>query len=316
MSTHPVLHPLANSLSQPRTWAFHIYTLWLFTASDIKSVIIPETLLGLSSALSGPILTTNPSPTLLAVLARTPLIILWNWLSLLLFDIDNQFQPHSIVEDAVNKPWRAIPSQRLTAAQARRLLIVIIPTVFLATLYLGGTREAATLMVMTWMYNDLGGADDGVVVRNLLNAFGYMCYGSGSMIVAAKYGEHELNPTARYWLAMMGGIIFTTLQMQDMPDVEGDAARGRKTIPLLYGDTVARYSIAVPVLAWSIICPAFLGMNVLGYVAPVVVGIFLGSRLLLMRSVVADGGTWKVWCVWITVIYLLPVCKDHGALFS
>ena len=294
--------------------AFHLYTIWLFTSSDIKSVIIPETALGIASALAGNLLTTNAAPRLATVLARTPQIALWNWLNLLLFDVNNQCQTKSVLEDSVNKPWRAIPSQRLTAQQARRLLLIIIPTVFLATHYLGGTREAVALMVMTWMYNDLGGADDNFVVRNLLNALGYMCYSSGSMIVATGYGQHHLNKTADVWLTMIGAIIFTTLQMQDMPDVKGDAARRRRTIPLIYGDLAARYSIALPIVAWSAICPAFWRLDLYGYVGLGVVGAYLTFRLFKFRYDQADSETWKLWCLWITLIYILPLWKEHVAI--
>lgn len=228
-------------------------------------------------------------------------------MNLLLFDIDNQFQPGSITEDTLNKPWRAIPSQRLTAQQARHCLLLVIPTVFCATLYLGGTREAVTLMVMTWMYNDLHGADVSIATRNLLNAFGYMCYSSGSMRVAGLSTNESTK--AKYWLALIGGVIFTTLQMQDMPDVRGDAARGRRTVPLVYGDCIARWSIAVPVVAWSFIFPAFWGMNPSGYIPTVGAGGVFIARLLMRRSSAADGDTWKLWCVWLTTIYLLPVCK-------
>lgn len=69
------------------------------------------------------------------------------------------------------------------------------------------------------------------------------------MKVVAGYGLHDLNETSTTWLAMIGGIIFTTLQMQDMADVHGDAKRRRKTVPLVYGDLAARYSIAIPVIA-------------------------------------------------------------------
>ena len=238
--------------------------------------------------------------------------MLWNWLNLFLFDIDNQFQPGSIVEDSVNKPWRAIPSGRLSAHQARRLLLFTIPTVFAATLYLGGTRPAVTLAVMTWMYNDLNGADDSLITRNLLNGLGYMCYSSGSMIVAAGYGVYEPNETAQQWLVIIGWIIFTTLQMQDMADVEGDAARGRRTVPLVFGDAVARYSIVVPLLSWSLFCPYFWQLSPIGYVCPLTAGSFFSFRLLTKRSVAADGVTWKFWCLWMTTIYLLPLWKDHG----
>ena len=291
---------------------FHAYTIWLFTYSDIKSVIIPQTLLGLSTALSGSLLTTNNTPHLLGVLAKTPQIALWNWLNLFLFDVDNQMQSDSVLEDSLNKPWRAIPSQRLTAIQARHLLLCLIPTVFAASVYLGGVRESVTLTVGTLMYNDLHGADENFVIRNLLNAFGYICYSSGSMIVAAGYGQHELNDSATWWLAIIGAIIFTTLQMQDMPDVEGDAARDRKTIPLIYGDWAARISIAVPVTAWSFICPTFWRLGIFGYIVPVAAGAVFILRLLILRSTAADAVTWKLWCVWIATIYLLPVFKEHG----
>lgn len=56
---------------------------------------------------------------------------------------------------------------------------------------------------------------------------------------------------------MIGAIIFTTLQTQDMADVHGDAKRGRKTFPLVYGDRAARWSITIPVTVWSLICLLF-----------------------------------------------------------
>ena len=300
--------------AQKRSLAYHLHTIWLFTASDIQSVIVPETLLGLASALTGSLLTTNPNPHVLDVLARTPRIMLWNWLNLFLFDLDNQFQPGSVLEDSVNKPWRAIPSGRLTAKQARRLLLFTIPSVFAATLWLGGLRESVTLAVMTWMYNDLGGADDSIVTRNALNGLGYMCYSSGSMIVAAGYGLYEPNATAQWWLVMIGGIIFTTLQMQDMADVEGDAARGRRTVPLIFGDAAARYTIAIPVLLWSYACAYFWGLPLLGYVGPLAVGLVFAFRLLTKRGIAADQMTWKFWCLWMSTIYLLPLWREHSAL--
>lgn len=83
----------------------------------------------------------------------------------------------------------------------------------LATLTLGGTREAVTLMLGTWMYNDLGEAKNGPFIRNLLNACGYICNSSGSMTVAAEYCEHELSEASAWWVAIVGGVIFTMTHM-------------------------------------------------------------------------------------------------------
>lgn len=273
---------------------------------------MPESISGITSALSGGILTDNDDPDPRQILSRIPKVILWNWLNLFLFDLCNQSVAQSVLEDSVNKPWRAIPSRRISATQTRTVLLLVIPSVYLATLRLGGTWESVTLMIGTWMYNDLGGADNGVVVRNLLNGFGYICYSSGSMKVATGYGLHDLNETSTVWLAMIGGIIFTTLQMQDMADVHGDAKRGRKTIPLVYGDSAARYSIAIPVIAWSFICPAFWNVGLIGFLIKILAaGVFL-TRLFLFRSVEDDALTWWFWCSWLSTVFITPLEKRFG----
>ena len=69
---------------------------------------------------------------------------------------------------------------------------------------------------LEYMYNDLGGADENFVVRNLINAAGFVCYSAGATRVAGGHGQHSLNQKAYRWLAIIGGIIFSTLQMQDM----------------------------------------------------------------------------------------------------
>ncbi|KAI9849934.1 MAG: hypothetical protein M1837_000148 [Sclerophora amabilis] len=309
--------PVVKALeSSQRSIFFHLHTIFLFTVNDIKTIVVPLTILGVAGALSGSLLTTNAAPNLLDVLARIPQVVFYNWINVLIFDISNQCQPGSVLEDVANKPHRPIPSKRITAAQARRLLTFVIPAVYAATLYLGGSREAVALMVMTWMHNDLGCAEDGsFVMKNLLNALGYMCYGSGAMAIAAGHGQHELNgTTANLWLAIIGAVIFTSVHTQDLPDMDGDAARDRRTVPLVYGHVAARWSIAVPVTAMSLICPAFFGLGPLGYLPPVIGGGLIAFRTLSLRTVAADAVTWKIWCAWLTLIFLLPLFKDHGAL--
>lgn len=185
------------------------------------------------------------------------------------------------------------------------MLLVVIPLVFAGCWWLGGMVETVAMMVLTWMYNDLGGADEMYIVRNIINALGFMCYSSGSTDVAA--GVHALTPQAYKWIAIVGGIVFTTLSMQDLPDVEGDAARGRMTSPLMMGDAWSRWEIAVPIFLWSIICPIFWNVTWLGYVIPVAVGVWLAGRVLCLRNVTADKISWQTWCLWTGVLYALPL---------
>ncbi|MCJ1237515.1 hypothetical protein MMC14_005501 [Varicellaria rhodocarpa] len=150
----------------------------------------------------------------------------------------------SIREDAVNKPWRPIISQRLTPHQARQLLLFLIPFVIGFSKALGGISLTVALVPLIWIYNDLGGADENWLIRNALNAGGLMCFGLGAMTIAADPKQYDLTNKAYIWAAMIGSVVLTTVHSQDLPDMDGDSARGRKTIPLIYGESVARYSVA------------------------------------------------------------------------
>lgn len=302
---------MQNGREAPESLLYHLRTLWLTTRNDLKSIVIPETAFGIFSALSGPILTTNQAPHPLTILKRLPLIILWNWVNVLIFDLANQRLTGSVIEDSINKPWRPLPSGRITTTQARRLLLAVLPIGFVITMYIGGMEETVAMMALTWMYNDLGGADESYLVRNVINAFGFMCYSSGATLVACGHGQYTLNREAYRWLAMVGGIVLTTLQMQDMSDQEGDLARSRGTIPLVLGDSAARWSIAIPVTFWSLTCPLFWKLHPSVCVLPLVLGGVVSLRVLFLRTVDGDKVTWKFWNVWISCLYLLPLIKYH-----
>lgn len=284
-------------------------TLWLFTCNDIKSIVGPETLFGVFSALSGPLMTSNEGPEFFIIISRIPKVALWLWLNLLLFTISNQSRLGSVKEDFFNKPWRPIPAKRISLAQSRRLLLAVIPTVFFLTIYLGAVEVSVALMVFTWMYNDLNGGDDNYVVRNFLNLLGFVSYSLGATLIAAGSPSYSLNNKAYQWLVTVGVVIFTTLQMQDLADQNGDRARGRGTLPLIFGDPVARWTVAVSVVFWSFFCPAFWRLEALGYIPPLFIGVTLAFRVLVKRNVPADKTTWKVWCVWTISLYALPLCK-------
>ena len=252
-------------------------------------------------------MTTNPSPILLTTVARLPQLVFWVWVHLLMEVIANQRLASSVLEDSVNKPWRALPTQRLTPDEARRLLLCIIPLVYLTSLYLGGTEVSVALMIFSYMYNDLDGANENYVIRNLLNACGLTCFSVGASVVAAGYGSYALNQRAYTWMAILSAVICSTVHTQDLADMEGDRLRGRKTIPLIHGEIIARCSIAVMVVAWSVFCPAFWNVPLLGYGLPLFIGGSLGIRVIVQRTVTADKISWQMWCTWMMTLYLLPL---------
>jgi 4-hydroxybenzoate polyprenyltransferase len=228
----------------------------------------------------------------------------------LTFNIANQRLENSVLEDAINKPYRPLPSKRISADEARYLLLILIPAGLAISTALGGLKETVAMLVLTWMYNDLGGADEDFRLRNLINACGFICHGSGSTLIAAGFGSYALSKQAEIWLVLTGAVIFTTLQVQDLPDMKGDAVRGRRTLPLVCGEGAGRWSVAIPVLIWSIICPYFWGLGVLSYAFTLVSGFVVSGRVLAIRNEAADEVTYKIWCLWLISLYVLPLFRS------
>ncbi|KAL9629634.1 MAG: hypothetical protein Q9164_006796 [Protoblastenia rupestris] len=277
-------------------------------------MIIPWTATGVVDALYGGLFLTDSSANLLDKIQRFPQAFLWLWLNTLAFAITNQMAAHSVTEDSINKPWRAIPSGRITSTQARNLLLGLVPVVYVINTYLGAGNTTLMAFILNWMYNDLGGSDIHYIVRNLINALAMVVASTGTTQVAIHTGDfrtsHVITSRGYQWLAIKAAIIFTTLQVQDLRDQEGDRARLRSTVPIVLGDELARWSIAVPILLWSLLAPYFWAMRADGYVLPVFLGLIMCGRVLFLRTVSADQVTWRLWGLWTLSIFFLPLYKQ------
>lgn len=305
--------------SPSRGVSFHIYTLFLFIKSDIKTTIIPQTFFAISAFLSADktaLSFTNLSTS--NVLVRLALMELWIVSLLLLFNLANQRLSDSIMEDRLNKPWRPLPSGRLTPQQATSFLRTYMPLVIGMSSLIGDYKACLAFIAAVWYYNDLDASGAGPVVRNLANAAGIACWNWGSLVVLHRKGLLWLGPeqiqpldvVPMRWLVMTSAVIATTIHAQDFPDIEGDASRGRKTVPLLYGQTVARWSLAVPVALWSVVCPLFCHVA-LEAIAMWALTICLGSSIIFFSmkkpSPSSDKMIWTLWCAWIVSVYALPL---------
>jgi 4-hydroxybenzoate polyprenyltransferase len=149
------------------------------------------------------------------------------------------------------------------------------------------------------------------LIRNLLQGIALVLHARGSTIVAAG-PNYTLGSDSFLWFAIIGAIVFTSIQTQDLEDMEGDAKRDRRTLPLVFGETVGRFSVAIPVSAWSILSPLFWRLELVGYVPSCVVGFTIAFRVLVWKNIRSDKITWKLWCLWIITIYLLPLLKNHS----
>jgi hypothetical protein len=275
---------------------------------------MPVTMFGIVSVLAGPPLTTTSnSQGSLAVLARFTQTFSWVWINVLAFSISNQRSPDSILEDSINKPWRPIPAGKITAAQAGRLhLAAMAVGLSLIVLYLGAIEETVICFVGTWIYNDLGGANDHFVVRNFLNGIAYIVYCSGAMRVACGSSQVLANTPTYRWLIIIGFIVFTTMQVQDLKDQLGDRERNRHTAPLVIGDIPSRWSIAIGVSIWTIICSMYWNLNLSEFMLPFSFGILVAVRVLVFRTSIEDRTTYLTWCFWLISLFFLPLIKSFN----
>ncbi|KAH1985262.1 hypothetical protein LV164_001155 [Aspergillus fumigatus] len=293
------------------------YTIWLFIASDIQTILLPSTIFGITNALATRDFRDVQSQfsAYLNTVYRIPLVIGWVGINLLPLTMNNQRSPSSIAEDSLNKPWRPLPSKRLSGPQAKRLMFGFYAlAVVYSCFYSGGLRQCLGLIILGTCYNSFGAGDHNPVIRNIINALGYFCFNSGAVEVALGSGSAVFTerPEARQyslrlWIMVITTIILTTMHVQDMCDQEGDAKRGRRTLPLVIGDAAARWSIALPMPVWGVICPLLADSGPLATGLSFVLAFAVAIRMLMWRDTASDRMTFRVWNLWISVVYMLPL---------
>ncbi|MCJ1296311.1 hypothetical protein MMC34_007877 [Xylographa carneopallida] len=287
--------------------SYHLRTLYLFMASDLKTLLLPHLIFGIIGSISPAIVPSAGSLSLATILLRAIRVALWITINLLPFTIANQRLPRAIHEDAINKPWRPIPAGRLSPAQARELMLTGYVVAAAASAVLGGMRSYVAVLALAFCYNSLGGSDVSGSVRNLMNVAFYMCAMVGTIEVAAGGRNVAFSGTAWAWFALIGAVVLTTVHIQDLPDQEGDAARGRRTIPLEIGDVNARWSVVLLDLVWSIAAPMFWRKGAAGFVLPLGLAGVVAVRLFRNRSVKEDKVTLMIWSLWMMSLYFLPL---------
>ncbi|KAF2012922.1 hypothetical protein BU24DRAFT_425524 [Aaosphaeria arxii CBS 175.79] len=282
------------------------YSIWLFTRSDLKTIVLPQSIFGVLGAQSGSGLIVPPDRYKHDRLHRAPLVLLWVWIVLLPFAIDNQRRPEAIEEDKANKPWRPLPSKRLSPRHAFWLMLASHIAGVIYSLCAGGLRQKLIGIALGWIYNELGGADRSCIGKNVVNALGYVTFSTGAISVAVP-GTFTIR--GYEWFLLTGLMVLTTVQMQDLPDMEGDAARARNTVPLVIGSGPCRWSIAILVPFWTLLVIGFWWTFSLPAVLGAIIAAFVSWRVLNRRTVRDDKLTFRIWNLWIITIYAMPLAN-------
>lgn len=294
--------------AMPGKWRIRLHAIWLFTFSDLKTIVGPQTAFGILHALCADIFGVKYPRESLNIAFRAPFVVFWVWINLLPFAIDNQRRRAAIREDSVNKPWRPLPSGLVSPTESKHMMLVFYALAFVSSLMLGGMRQHIALVILGYLYNNRGGADRSSVVRNLINGMGFICFGSGAMEIALGTSL-PTQPFLVAWFGLIGLVVSTTVHVQDMSDQMGDRSRGRWTIPLSIGDKASRWTIAAAMAFWISYCPRFWQLSHFQCGATTALGITVIVRTITQRSVQNDKTTFRLWNAWMVTMYLMPLLR-------
>ncbi|TGO08750.1 hypothetical protein BTUL_0193g00020 [Botrytis tulipae] len=287
---------------------------WRFTSSDVVTFVVPNTVFGICCALAGPPLVSGDHISVREVLWRIPAVVLFNWSNLLIFVLANQRLWESVTEDQLNKPWRPIPQGLVTRTEVRLALQLLIPAILAINhcfLYVGA--ETACILTGTWVYNDLKASDDGWIQRNFIAALAFWVYNRSSLKVAIGGGgssDAVITPVGQLWVLVISGVIMTTMHVQDLKDILGDKSRGRETAPILLGERITRWTLAIPIFLWSPICALFWG-EWIASIPAILIGFYVSYRCILRSGKDEDKWTWQVWCCWTALLSLMPLGHEQ-----
>jgi 4-hydroxybenzoate polyprenyltransferase len=229
---------------------YHGHTLLLFTYDQFFDTIIPGTIFSLLATLSASGLNL-PFLPITTVLFRAPFISAWLWLIILQFCLQNQCSDGSPEEDAINKPWRPIPSNRISLGGAKILLTAAHIAAGIASWYLDVFYPFLAWTALSTLYNDLGGSDCNGYIRNLFCGGFFTCSFGGAL--AISLGDADISQAAMQWTFLVCWcVLLTTIQTQEFRDEVGDNARGRKTLVTQLGRVKALWTVYITVTFWSL----------------------------------------------------------------
>ncbi|EIW54167.1 uncharacterized protein TRAVEDRAFT_132995 [Trametes versicolor FP-101664 SS1] len=290
--------PLGSAVHALRNIPYFLFTLILFTKSDLKTTVGPVSSLALASA---PV----------AGLLRVPHVVFWVWLHVLQFDLSNQCMDPE--EDAQNKRDRPLPAKRITLEQARFLRWAIVPVCLrLSALYSPETVYASiALAFLTLLYNELTAHRRHWVIRNVVNALGFASFEVGATLVAGADPTH-LDGIALCSVLASTGIFATTIHTQDFKDVDGDRAIGRQTIPIVFG-AAARWTVIVPLVLWSVGLSVFWGLSIVAGAAVTALSVYVGVLYLKGKTIHEYQVAFYWYNVWLSTAHALPA---YCRLFS
>ncbi|MGQ9927488.1 MAG: UbiA family prenyltransferase [Chloroflexaceae bacterium] len=263
---------------------------WKFNRYDIAATFIPGLVFVLAAWHTG-------QPDWRALPSSLFWGSLYFWLYCSVFCISNQLAGEQ--EDRLNKPDRPLPAGLVTRHGAwGRWLIVM--GLFTLVGWRLGVLEWTLLWQAVLVLHNQGGGSRHYATKNLV-----MVFGAVAQLAAAWQMVRPLTPMAWDWILVLALPLLTHVSLQDLRDVAGDRAVGRRTLPIVFGEGPNRLflagAFALLPLATHFVLLAPLGLRPDVVTLDMLLAAFclvIAGRILWLRHPAADHKTYMLYNYW------------------
>ena len=172
-------------------------------------------------------------------------LLLLSWLTpyVYFFNLSNQIT--GVDEDRINKPDRHIPAGTVTLEGAKWRWVIALSAFLLVAAFKPNLLPETIGWVLTVAFLCLTSVGSHWFGKNTVA----MATGTWSLLNASWKVIVPLTPRSQRFVIAVSAWAGLLTQIQDLRDIKGDAAVGRKTMPLVFGERATRW----------IITPAFAG---------------------------------------------------------
>jgi 4-hydroxybenzoate polyprenyltransferase len=272
---------------------------WRFIGHDRWASIIPGLMFVLAAALH-----SSAAPG--SVVIRVFLGLLYFVLFIYGFTLTNQLVGEA--EDRINKPFRPLVAGYCTRREASWRAGLVLTAFPLLGWALGVADWAITWEASYLLYN-WAGLGRHWIPRDLIMGIGVF-----SQLAAAWELVTPLTGPALRWMITLAAAITVLVPIQDLRDMSGDVAVGRRTFPVAVGERAARIYLATGFAA----LPAILFFLLLRSSPAVwivwpaggalaVLNLTIAVRVLLLRTPEMDHKTYRKFEQWYSLILVLAV---------
>jgi 4-hydroxybenzoate polyprenyltransferase len=112
---------------------------------------------------------------------------------LLSFTVSNQCHGNGPKEDAMLKPYRPIPSKKISIEAAKMLRILMVPIVIMFATIFGGLKACLAIVAVTLYYNE-GSGSEHWLSKNGCGSLFYATFEWGATLVASENFLSDKSP--------------------------------------------------------------------------------------------------------------------------